>query len=176
MSDLYDQIVSERGSLERLVARVPGFRGYQEKQARRTADRMLREYIAGQFTLRIDRFIGIEKRILDHGGIAYMTRTRDVKGKMGRLRDTIQTDAPGYSGMFAQVKIGEEELDRIYSFDEAMIRYAEKLDIVLEAMATAAANQEGLEEAIIEVDKVVVEALEAYALRDTVITNLGKTV
>ena len=46
MSDLYDQIVSQRGQFERLIARIPGFRGYVDKGARRTADRMLRDQIA----------------------------------------------------------------------------------------------------------------------------------
>jgi hypothetical protein len=45
MSDLYDQIASQRGSLEKLAARLPGFGGYIERATRRQADRMLRDYM-----------------------------------------------------------------------------------------------------------------------------------
>jgi hypothetical protein len=45
MSDLYKRIVDQRGSLESLMAKIPGFRGYKEMTDRRAADRMMREHI-----------------------------------------------------------------------------------------------------------------------------------
>ena len=77
MSELYDQIVGQRGTLENIVASIPGFKGYQDKQARRTADRMLREHLAQLIQQRHDRFVRIEKLILDNGGMKYMPRTRN---------------------------------------------------------------------------------------------------
>ena len=60
MSELYDQIVSQRGSMQRLLARIPGFRGYQDKAERRNADMMLRDHIAGELAKRVKRtgFVG----------------------------------------------------------------------------------------------------------------------
>ncbi len=55
MSDLYDQIVNQRGSFEQLLARLPGFRGYVDKGARRTADRMLRDHLSDQLGQRVNR-------------------------------------------------------------------------------------------------------------------------
>lgn len=176
MSELYERIVSQRGSLERLVARIPGFRGYQENQARRTADRMLRDFLADQVKQRVERLISIEKLILDGGGLAYMTRTRDVKSRLRRYQDSIETAVPGYSGMFAQIKIGPEELEKIYSFDEAQMRYLDQFDEALDRLQTAAASKDGLESAIAALDGVITEALNAFALRDDVLTNLGKNV
>jgi hypothetical protein len=123
MSELYDQIVSQRGSLENLIARIPGFRGYVDKAARRTADRMVRDHIADALTQRISRFTRIESKLLDNGGLSSMSRTANVKSKLQTLRDRIETAAPGYSGWGEAVKVGTDELERIYSFDEAMIRY-----------------------------------------------------
>ncbi len=45
-SDLYSQIRNSRGSLERMVARLPGFQGYLDRQARRQADRLIRDHLA----------------------------------------------------------------------------------------------------------------------------------
>lgn len=176
MSDLYDKIVSQRGSLERMVARIPGFRGYQDKQARRTADRMLRDHLAQQLTQQIDRFIRIEKDILDTDGLKFMSRTRDVKSKFQRYRDMIRTEAPGYSGMWSQLKIGEEELERIYSFDEAQIRYVDRISDALDTLNNAANNVDGdFGKALSEFDALLDEAIQAYELRDSLLTDLGKT-
>ena len=32
-SELYNQITSQKGKLENLIGKIPGFKGYQEKQA-----------------------------------------------------------------------------------------------------------------------------------------------
>jgi hypothetical protein len=175
MSELYDQIVQQRGSLERLVARLPGFRGYQDKQARRTADTMLRDYIAEQIKQRIQRLVSIEKIILDKLGMSLMPKTRDVKGKIQLYHDKVATRAPGYSGMWSQMKIGDEELEKIYSFDEAQIRYMDQVDEKLEALEIAAKSGEGVEDAIYALDTVVSEAIDALALRDDVLVKLSKS-
>src|SRR5690606_1293764 len=64
-SELYEQIVSQRGSLESLAAKIPGFKGYQEKQARRTADRLLRERLASEIDTHLNRFGRIQNDLLD---------------------------------------------------------------------------------------------------------------
>ncbi len=177
MSDLYEKIVSQRGSFERLIARLPGFKGYQDKQARRTADRMVREYIAGELDKRIDRLIRLEKLLLDvDGGMSYMPRTRSAKSRMQLYRDKIFTQAPGYDGMWAQMKIGAEELEKIYSFDEAHIGYADKFDEALDKFEQAILSKENLEQVIWDLESLASEAIEAYDLRDEVLTNLSKTV
>jgi hypothetical protein len=175
MSELYDQIVQQRGSLERLVARLPGFRGYQDKQARRTADTMLRDYIAEQIKQRIQRLVSIEKIILDKLGMSLMPKTRDVKGKIQLYHDKVATQAPGYSGMWSQMKIGDEELEKIYSFDEAQIRYMDQVDEKLEGLELVAKSGEGVEDAIYALDAVVSEAIDALALRDDVLVKLSKS-
>ncbi|MDZ4671685.1 MAG: hypothetical protein SH821_12515 [Phototrophicales bacterium] len=177
MSDLYEKIVSSRGSFERLIARLPGFKGYQDKQARRTADRMLREYIAGEMDKRIDRLVRLEKLILDmQGGMMYMPRTRSAKSRIQLYRDKIFIQAPGYDGMWAQMKIGSEELEKIYAFDEAHIGYADKFDVALDVLEQAIINRENLEQVIWDLENIATEALDAYDLRDEVLTNLSKTV
>lgn len=173
MSDLYNKIVNSRGSFENLVARIPGFKGYQEKQARRTADRLLRDYIAGLVDERVRRLVRIEKLILDNGGLSYMSKTRDVKGQLQLYRDKIATAAPKYDGMWAQMKIGSDELDKIYSFDEAQITYVDRIDVELDNLQNSVTSKEGIDNAIFEFGIVLNEAIEAFNLRDDVLTELG---
>ena len=174
MSDLYDRIVEQRGSLERLVASIPGFKGYQDKQARRTADELLRAHVANAVQQRIQRLVRIEKILLDTVGMSAVSKTRDLKAKMQHYHDKIESLAPGYSGMWAQMKIGAEELETIYSFDEAQIRYVEQFDTLLDAIEVRAKAGENADDTVYDFDSVVSEALDALNLRDELFTGLAK--
>ena len=175
MSDLYDQIVSQRGSIEGLMARIPGFKGYMNRADRRTADRMLRDFIAGQIAQRISRFSTIEKAILDSGGLMLMSKTKSAKTKLQTYHDRVKAAAPGYSGFFAAINIGEEEMERLYSFDEAQIRYVDKFDDALDQIDEAVRTQGDIDSALANLDAVAIEANEAFMLREDVLTNLNKS-
>lgn len=175
MSDLFDDIVKQRGSVENLIARIPGFSGYMDRSSRRTADRMLRDYIAGEITQRINRFAALEKKLLDSGGMMQMARSKSVKTKIQTFHDRVQAAAPGYSGFFAAVKIDQDELGRLYSFDEAQIRYVDRLDEELQTLEQAIQNDGDVEAALDALDALAVEANEAFNLREDVLTNLDKS-
>jgi hypothetical protein len=175
MSELYDQIVSQRGNLENLVARIPGFRGYIDKKSRRTADRMLRDHLAETLQKRITRLTEIEKTILANGGLAHMSETSSAKLKIQTFHDRVKAAAPGYSGFFEAVKIGPEEMETLYSFDEAQIRFVDKFDEALDSLKQAAQGNEGLTEAISALNQVAIEANEAFSLREDVLTRLDKS-
>lgn len=175
MSELYDQIISQRGSVERLVAKIPGFRGYLDNKARRTADRMLRDHITGQLDTRLNRFADIQKTLLDTNGISLMSEMTSAKAKLQLFHDRVKAAAPGYSGFFAAIKIGPEELEKIYSFDEAQIRYLDQIDTAIKALSDAVTANAGVEAAITGLNTITTEANEAFSLREDVITQLDKS-
>jgi len=172
MNDLYARIVRERGKLESLVAKVPGFRGYMEMTARRQADRLIREHVAEQLKLQLNRLPTIEKQLLDQGGLAYMSKTRSAKTKFQTFIDRVATDTPGYSGFFDALKIGPDDLEVVYAFDAALLDYADKFKEKLDALQDAALAGQGVDEAIRELDALTIEANEAYSLRDSVLKGI----
>lgn len=175
MSDLFDQIVSQRGSVENLIARIPGFSGYMDRASRRTADRMLRDYIAGEIAQRINRLASLEKTLLDNGGLMQMARSKSAKMKVQTFHDRVKAAAPGYSGFFAAVKVDEEALGRLYSFDEAQIRYVDRLGTALDALQEAITESGDVAGALEAIDALAMEANQAFDLREDVLTNLDKT-
>lgn len=173
-SELYEQIISQRGSLENLMNRLPGFKGYHEKEARRTADRLLREHLAKEVDKHIKRFNKLQKDLLDGGkGLKFMSRTREVKTQMQAYHDRVITAAPKYSGMFEQIKITEEILDKLYSFDEAQFRFLLQFDTTLDDLQAAVNSGEGIDEALDAVDNVASTASAAFTMRDDEILNIG---
>ena len=172
MTNLYEKIISEKGGFEKLIAKIPGFRGYQEMQARRTADTLLRRYLGDRLEQVVRRFTRLESDILDGGkGLRHMTRTREVKSKLQAYTDIINTANPKYSGMWASVKIDEAALDRIYAFDEAQVRYIDDLEGKIDSLTNALKGEEFSQE-LEAVYDTAVEAIEAFSLRDNEILQL----
>jgi hypothetical protein len=172
MDDLYSRIVRDRGKVENLLAKVPGFRGYMELNARRQADRLIREHVAAQLQQHVTRFTTIEKALLDAGGLSYMTKTRSAKTKLQTFIDRVATDAPGYSGFFDAIKIGPQDLEIIYAFDKALLEYVDKLGERVSDLQLAAQSGESVDEAIRDLDALALEANEAYRLREDVLKGL----
>jgi hypothetical protein len=175
MSDLYNQIVNNRGSIENLLARIPGFRGYLDTSARREADRMLRDYLAGELDGLTTRFIACENTILDQGGLSSMSRTREIKSRLMAYRDDIKTAMPKYAGPMASITISEKELERIYAFDEAQIIQIDRIGKAVAALEAALAQGDATDLPLKEIEARVLEAREAFRLRDDELTNLSQS-
>lgn len=173
MDNLYDKIVSQRSGMAWLVSKVPGFRGYMEMTSRRTADRMLRDHVAGQYKQLMSEFVNLETKLVRAGGLSYMAQTKDIKTKFQTFIDRIATDAPGYSGFLAANKITADDLETIYAFDEAMIRYTEQIADGLAQLRTAIDARQDIPDAINALDSLMVEANQAYDLRDDVVKGIA---
>lgn len=175
MSSLYDKIVGQRGSLEALMSRIPGFRGYMEMSGRREADRSVRDHLKIAFNAQINRLANIETEMINQGGLLHMDRTKSLKTKLQNLQARIATDTPGYSGFFAANKIGPDELEKIYAFDEAMGRYVDSIAEALDTLNTTvmSGNSDQIPTALAGLDATLMEAHEAYDLRETLLTDLA---
>lgn len=173
--DLFERIVSQRGSWENLMSRIPllgqHIENYYDATAQRDADRIIRDHVAGQIKALLPRMAQAENTILDGGGLAYMSKTRSAKGKLQTLADRIGTAAPGYAFSGA-LKIGGQELAQLYAFDEAMLRYVDQIEEAVDGFVNAANANDGIDEAIMALETIVTEADSAFSLRKDVISGL----
>lgn len=174
--NLFDRIVSQRGSFANLLERIPllgeHIESYFDMEAQRDADRIVREHIAGLLRDQVNRMADAENMILDGGGLAFMSKTRAVKDKLQTLADRINTAAPGYA-VSGALKIGQEELAQVYAFDEAMLRYVDQITAAVDQFVAAASSGEGIEEALAALRPIIDEAGEAFSLRRDVINGLA---
>ena len=124
---------SERNFFEKIANIIPGIAGYRAKENRRETDKRLREYIASkidQCRLKIEQ---IKVAATDEGDLDLLDDLGRLDSRMQRTADAIRFADYGYTGFFDQVKIREEELDRIYKYDEAMLK---DLDLLMRDVAT----------------------------------------
>lgn len=171
MSNLYEEIVNRRTSFQKLMARVPGFRDYMDLQAQRAADRMIRDYVAGEVRKQINRLVEIE-RLLLRQSMEYLAETRNVKMVLQRYHDRIQ--AASTSGAFDRIKTTHDDGEKLYNFDEGQIRHVDLFDKALNRLSLAVSEQTDIRRMIGELKQVAVEANESFTRRETILTNLNK--
>jgi hypothetical protein len=175
MTDLYEKIAAERGWFQRLMVKVPGFRGYKEKSDRREADKMLRNHLADKVDAIWTRMGQVEKQIIKGSGLTHTSATREAKDKVRIYRDRLKSAAPGYSAMWDALKIDEQDLEKLYRFDELQVRYIELLGEKVDALEAAVKSGEGIEDAISAVYDTALEADNAFKKREDVLTELDKS-
>lgn len=113
--------VSEKNFLERLGAKIPGLKGYRAREERRDTDKRLREYLAGELDRARRSLLDAKLAMTKGGKLDALDKVDRSERRMQRLADAIRLASYGYSGVFDQLKIGEAELDRIYSHDNSIV-------------------------------------------------------
>src|SRR5574341_703291 len=135
MTDFFQKITDMQGGLEDLVRKIPGFKGYFERQDRRSADSLLREQLTRRFEEQLGEFSHLQKRLIDASGLKYMERVQGIDSRILTFIDRIHSAPQGYAGVFDAVKVNEDALMRVYAFDNALYSYVDQLATGLQSLA-----------------------------------------
>jgi len=119
---------SEKNFLEKVADLIPGLSGYRAKEGRRDTDKRLREYIASRLDDLRRKVEEIKLAATDEGDLDMLDDLGRLDLRLQRTGDAIRFADYGYSGFFDQMKIREEELDRLYVYDEAILGDLELLE------------------------------------------------
>ena len=117
MGDGYEAAQEQRNWLERLGARIPGFKGYQDRELRRDVDRMQREHISRELGVLKGSVRTRARDYTDAGQIGALHLFDRLDRKLDGLSQSIRFADYGASGLFDVVKILEDELEKLYEFD-----------------------------------------------------------
>lgn len=175
LSDMYGKIQDESSALGNLVAKIPGFDGYIERSRRREADQILRDTIASRLDASRMELSGVHQelsrdivRAMDYAEPLGRADTR-LMGLIGKVRDAPQ----GYAGFFDAVKIKEEDLARIYAFDESMLAYSDQIDADVDMVQKAVSDEGDLDQAIRSLDSTLKEANATFDSRQEILTGVS---
>ena len=117
----YEEAKTHRNALERLGDKIPGFRGFQDRELRRDVDKMQREHIAGELGRLKTALRDRARAYTDAGQIAMLSPFDRLDRQLDGLSQTVRFADYGASGLFDAVKIGEEQLRRLYEFDLSLL-------------------------------------------------------
>ncbi|MCL2134596.1 MAG: hypothetical protein FWH37_03460 [Candidatus Bathyarchaeota archaeon] len=131
--DIYAQTKSQMRLSERVVAALPGFKGYREKEMRRESDKLIRNHLYLKLSNIKDNIRGIFQKITDRRYMDVLPDMDRLTAKIDRVTEKINHASYGYSGFFDIIKIKEENLDNMITFDTQIIDYINALTVTVDA-------------------------------------------
>ena len=134
--DVYAQSKSQMRLSERIAAALPGFRGYKEKELRRESDKLVRNNLYLKLTKDKDNVKSISQKIADKRYMDVLTDIDRLNAKMDRITEKVNHASYGYAGFYDIVKIKEENLDRMITFDNQLIDEVNALTASIEDLKT----------------------------------------
>jgi hypothetical protein len=172
MSDLIDKILKKVGTdmdpFKKILGKIPGFKGYIERQSRRDSDKLLRDTVAMRFEEQWQRVSSLQRDFISQGQISYVDDLEAAAIKLRTFADRIRRAPRGYSGLFDAVKINEEELTKIYQYDAAMLELADEVGRSIDNVE-ASIGTDGLPAAIRHLVSTTQECIQVYDRRSEVV-------
>ncbi|MDH3743618.1 MAG: hypothetical protein OES47_00785 [Acidobacteriota bacterium] len=173
MANGYEEAREQRNWLEKLGAKIPGFRGFFDRELRRDVDRMQRDHISRELG-RIKSAVRSKARdYTDAGQIGLLHLFERIDRKLDGLSQAVRFADYGATGIFDVVKIGEEELERLYAFDLSLLEDVSSIDAEIRALpgpqsGAAAAAKVAVDDAL----ENIVQLADKWADRETVMSNV----
>lgn len=109
--------MSVADTIQNIMMKIPGYRGYAEKEQRRAADKELRDATAAAFASQVTRIARVQDQMMGRGDLDNIESLDSIITRLQHLADRIRTASYGFSGFFDENKVDEAVLDRLYAFD-----------------------------------------------------------
>ncbi|HEV2862773.1 MAG TPA: hypothetical protein VGX48_17285 [Pyrinomonadaceae bacterium] len=143
----------QRNWLERLGDKIPGYAGYVAKERRRDIDKLHREHLAERLRLSKQPVNDALRELSSSGRLFEVGPLDRVLKKIDQVENRVRFASYGYAGFFDVQKIEEPQLDRIYSFDLALVEKVEALERLAGELAGRGSTAEGLKQVASELER-----------------------
>ena len=124
---LYDKAKEEMRLYERILAEIPGFRGYKEKELRRETDRLIRDHTYRRMREARDSLKTVFQSLSDQRLHEVLTEMDRLIMTFDRVEEKINHASYGYAGFYNVLKIKEEKLDKMIEFDNGLVDHTNKI-------------------------------------------------
>lgn len=169
----YQAATEQRNVLERLMARLPGFRGFAERELRRDVDRLQREHLSQAVHGVKRRSREVAGAYADAGKIGLLDRFDRLDRRFDRLAESIRFADYGASGLFSSEKVGASELQQLYEFDLSLLDDLDDLEALVENLPPPGQADPG--EALEATLDRLRQVEEKWSERETVISRVVQT-
>jgi len=158
-----------RNWIETILRYVPGFRGYLEKEYRREADELQRQWLADRLERAKWSVDDLARPLADAGQIDALPQIDRLRGRLDKLLGRIRGAMQGYSGFFDLVRVDEPVLDRVYEHDVALMTKVDALATTLEKLPSRPAQ---IPEAVGELLARIDDVEQAWDVREDILKGL----
>lgn len=105
---------------------IPGFRGYQVREQRREADRIVRNFVYGVLQRARDDLMRCLQMLSDSRVSELLDPMNRLIAELDRVAEKVNRAAYGYAGFFDPVRIDTPQLDQMLTYDCQMMDMARK--------------------------------------------------
>jgi len=140
--DIYGKGKRQMRLSERILAAIPGFRGYKEKELRRESDRLIRNHLYQRLSKAKSDLKDVFQRLSDRRLFEVLTDVDRLVAKFDRVAEKVNHASYGYAGFFNIVKIEEENLDQMINFDNQLVDGVDKIVTEVDTFKSEVLKQE----------------------------------
>ncbi|MBN2135738.1 MAG: hypothetical protein JW737_08420 [Acidobacteria bacterium] len=108
---------SKKNWLEKVADAIPGLKSYREHEHRRDTDKRLRDYMAAQIDSVRDKTDELKLDLTNAGKLKLLDDIDRITAKLRKIADSTRHASYGYTGVFDQIKMRDEELDTLFRYD-----------------------------------------------------------
>ncbi len=169
--DFNETVENAMSGFEKLVKKIPGYKGYKEKEQRREADAILREQLARRCETYWATMNDLKSQMLLGPAMSQLDDMGRASRKLQTLIDKIKGAAQGYAGFFDAVKVKEEQLDALYEFDAQMMEQVDALEADIAGVQSAIDAGDGIPQAVRALEKTIGALLTTFDTRGEAVLN-----
>ena len=153
MDPILDKARSAQNLLERIANKIPGFKGYRERELRRDADKAQREYLASLLEQTKGVLNDVSAAATRGGGsLDVINDVETARKRLDKVIARVRYADRGYSGFFDTIKVDEALLERVYQFDLGLLAGVEEVQLAAQQASGASDVAAAVREMIARVD------------------------
>lgn len=115
--------------IRRGLDKIPGYKGYRDKEDRRDADKQVREATADALNVQIDRLTRYNADLSAARDFESLAALEPAISQIRLLADRIRTASYGYGGIFSENDVDANALEQLRLFDAALLREVDSLAV-----------------------------------------------
>lgn len=147
MTDLRTKVEEDRGLLKKIELLIPGFKGYRKREDIRAADSLLRQHLADKMNEVNNIFENCREELSRAMELTLISDMGNILKSSRHVENRIRHAEQGYTGISADFRIEETELNAMYEWDLELLQ-------IIDSMSKLAA---GLLDSILSSDESVVQ-------------------
>jgi len=141
-----DVYKSRTNWMEKVADFIPGLRSYRSHEHRRDTDKRLRDYIAAHIDAIRTKVDDLKLDMTNEDKIKLLDDIERVSTKLRKLADSTRHASYGYTGVFDQVKMRDEELDKLYNYDVEILAAIKLFQGDVEKFIAKNANEKAIKD------------------------------
>lgn len=109
--------------------KIPGYKGYRDKESRRDADKQVREAVAAALGVQIDNLTRYNADLSSARDFESLAALEPAIGQIRLLADRVRSASYGYGGIFSDTDIDANAIEQLRLFDSALLREVDALAV-----------------------------------------------